>query len=576
MFREACTLSLWFSCICLFYGYGTYASFYNYSTTTQCLVEPLESLYGGGIIVNPEFNNNTEGWEVFGQGKIERRLSKKGNRFLVAHSRRNPLDSFAQKVQVEEGKIYSFSAFVQVSEGTEIVAVVFKFPNREGIPGGYVIAQHRCWTLLKGGIVANFTSPVDIVFKSKNRAVDIWVDSISLQPFTKDEWKSHQDKSIDEVRKSKVRIQVTQGNKTMANAKVSIKQTKSNFPFGCGMTHVILTSPGYQNWFTSRFQFTTFSNDFKWYSTEVVQGREDYTTIDAMLKFAKQNGISVRGHNIIWDDPNMQPLWLKSLSSEDIGNAAQRRINSVVARYKGQLIAWDAVNENLHFRFFEDKFGENASASFYSAARQIDPDTTMFMNEYNTIEFSSDEQASPVNYKNKLQQILSYPGNANLKEGIGLESHFAAGQPNLAYMRSGLDLLGATGFPIWLTEVSVGKYENQPQYLEEVLREGFSHPAVQGIIIFAGPEISGYNETVLADNNFKNTPSGDVVDKLLHEWKSATQDTTTDDQGFVDVSLFHGEYEVTAKYNVANASATLSFKVTKTNPQAVVQVQMDT
>lgn len=76
----------------------------------QCLVEPLDPLYGGGIIVNPEFNHNTEGWKAFGEGRIEvRRTSKHGNKFIVAHNRTHPLDSFSQMVQVEEGKIYSFS-----------------------------------------------------------------------------------------------------------------------------------------------------------------------------------------------------------------------------------------------------------------------------------------------------------------------------------------------------------------------------------------------------------------------------------------------------------------------------------
>jgi GH35 family endo-1,4-beta-xylanase len=121
------------------------------------------------------------------------------------------------------------------------------------------------------------------------------------------------------------------------------------------MNRYILTSSGYQNWFASIFKFTAFINETKWYSTDIVQGKEDYTIADGMVKFSKQNGISIRGHNVIWDDPNMQPCWLKSLSTEEIGKAAEKRINSVVPRYRGQLIAWDEVNENLHFRFFEDK-----------------------------------------------------------------------------------------------------------------------------------------------------------------------------------------------------------------------------
>jgi GH35 family endo-1,4-beta-xylanase len=112
-----------------------------------------------------------------------------------------------------------------------------------------------------------------------------------------------------------MRFQITNANKTaMQGAIVSIKQMKSDFPFGCGMNYNILKYTDYQNWFASRFKFTTFTNEMKWYSTEKIQGQENYTVSDAMLKFAKQHGISVRGHNIFWDNPKYQPDWVKPLS----------------------------------------------------------------------------------------------------------------------------------------------------------------------------------------------------------------------------------------------------------------------
>ena len=113
----------------------------------------------------------------------------------------------------------------------------------------------------------------------------------------------------------------------MQGAIVSIKQLKSNFPFGCGMNYRILESTDYQNWFASRFKFTTFTNEMKWYSTEIIQGQENYTVPDAMVKFCKQNGISIRGHNILWDRVIYQPNWVKSLSFDDLRKAAEKRID---------------------------------------------------------------------------------------------------------------------------------------------------------------------------------------------------------------------------------------------------------
>ena len=111
--------------------------------------------------------------------------------------------------------------------------------------------------------------------------------------------------------------------------------------------------------------------------------------------------------------------------------------------------------------------------------------------------------------------------------------------------------------------------------MEEVLREGYSHPAVQGIIMFAGPAVGGFNATILADKNFKNTPAGDVVDKLIQEWKSRTLETATDGQGLVEVSLFNGDYDVTVKHPFTNSSATLSLRVRNDKRPETIHVHID-
>lgn len=94
-------------------------------------------------------------------------------------------------------------------------------------------------------------------------------------------------------------------------------------------------------------------------------------------------------------------------------------------------------------------------------ASTIDPDIPLFRNEFNTVEYAKDRVVSPVNMVKKMQEIVSFPGNSNIKGGIGAKGHFAPIQPNLAYMRSALDTLGSLGFPVWLTEVDMDKFLDQ-------------------------------------------------------------------------------------------------------------------
>lgn len=59
--------------------------------------------------MNPEFNHGPRGWSKFGLAKIERRVSKGGNNFIVAHSRKRPYDSFSQKLYMQKELLYTFS-----------------------------------------------------------------------------------------------------------------------------------------------------------------------------------------------------------------------------------------------------------------------------------------------------------------------------------------------------------------------------------------------------------------------------------------------------------------------------------
>lgn len=197
----------------------------------------------------------------------------------------------------------------------------------------------------------------------------------------------------------------------------------------------------------------------KWFVNEPEQGKVDYSAADALFQFAEQHGIKLRGHNVHWDSPAFQPQWVPSLTPAQLDEAVVRRQQSIMTRYKHRVIGWDVVNENVHFNFLESKLGSDESARIFEVAHEIDPQATMFMNDFNTIENSRDAEAAPAKYLQRLKEIQSYFGYSGWPIGIGLEGHFFT--PDMAYMRSSLDMLGSSGMPIWLTEVDVNSQPNQ-------------------------------------------------------------------------------------------------------------------
>ncbi|KAJ1295908.1 hypothetical protein BS78_01G259400 [Paspalum vaginatum] len=524
----------------------------------------MKPLYKGGIVQNSEFNSGLLGWSTYRNIKAGVSRSPSGNKFAVVHGAGSsslsssggkvlPSHSVYQRVQMQGDMHYSLSAWLQVSNGTGHVKAVIKAPTGERVIAGSVVAHSGCWTMLKGGMTAYSSGPGEIYFES-DAPVDIWVDSVSLQPFTFDEWDAHTRRSADKVRRRTVRLVIAKNDtkQPMAHANVSIDLLRLGFPFGNAVTKEILDLPAYEKWFASRFTVATFENEMKWYSTEWTQNHEDYRVADAMLKLVQKYGIKVRGHNVFWDDQTSQMKWVMPLNLAQLKAAMQKRLKSVVSRYAGKVIHWDVVNENLHFNFFETKLGSSASAQIYQQVGQLDRNPILFMNEFNTLEQPGDPNPVPSKYVAKMNQIRSYPGNGGLKLGVGLESHFTT--PNIPYMRSALDTLATLKLPMWLTEVDVAKSPSQVKFLEQVLREGFGHPNVDGMVMWAAWHAKGCYVMCLTDNNFKNLPVGDLVDKLITEWKTHRKAATTDTNGAVELDLPLGEYRFTVSHPSLNGT----------------------
>ncbi|VFR01589.1 unnamed protein product [Cuscuta campestris] len=463
---------------------------------------------------------------VFGTGAVARKIPKNTQQQSRRASTSNISDIENNEVVNLRKELLEFKAMVEERDNN----IVEELKRLRGHHGFQVYAEDYDYSFYN---------------ESNNTQTEIWGDSISIKEFTPEQWTAHQVKSIEKVRKSKVSFQIvdSQGN-PLPNATVTVASGRPNFPLGCAINSNILNNNAYQAWFFSRFKYTVFENEMKWYSTEPSQGREDYSVSDAMLQLVQNRGVTLRGHNVFWDDPKLLPYWVPNLTPSQLSAAASDRINSFVKRYAGQVIHWDVVNENLHHHFFEEKLGPGASADYYKLTSVLDGKATPFLNDYNTIEHQEDSYSTPSKYLDKIADLRAHGYNGPL--GIGLEAHF--GVPDLAYVRSAIDTLASTNLPIWITELDVSPRANQGILLEQILNELVSHPAVQGIVIWSAWKPDGCYKMCLTDNNFKNLPTGDVVDGVLKRMSGQGLGGTTTAGGYFETSLFHGDYQVMVEH----------------------------
>ncbi|XP_019154588.1 PREDICTED: uncharacterized protein LOC109151122 isoform X2 [Ipomoea nil] len=340
---------------------------YDSSATTECKPRPFKPLYGGGLL-----KGQKPSYEPI---QIKKWVTITAPSFTLPN--------------LVPGVYYSFSSWVKIM-GAESALIWANLGSQKNCEAT-VLAKRGCWTFLKGGIF--LTQPLNtstLYFEAfgGTKGINIDVASASLQPFTEEQWRANQQAIINRERKRDTTITVTdQKGIPLRGAKVKVEQISSGFPFGVAISSMITQNSHYQEWFKKRFTATVFENELKWPSNEPRPGVLKYNISDQMVDFVTKNKIMTRGHNVVWQDPTFVPSWARNLTRPDLQQAVDRRINSVVDRYKNKFIHWDVNNELIHYDFYERKLeNPNASLDFYKKVQEIDPNATLFINDFKVVE----------------------------------------------------------------------------------------------------------------------------------------------------------------------------------------------
>jgi endo-1,4-beta-xylanase len=170
----------------------------------------------------------------------------------------------------------------------------------------------------------------------------------------------------------------------------------------------------------------TPENAMKWGNVEPLRGEFNWKGADALVAFAKANGQKIRGHTLVWH--SQLPLWLinGAFRPDEVKDLMVAHIAEEVGRYKGEIYAWDVVNEPFtddgawRRSIWYDAMGPDYVAIALRAARAADPGAKLYVNDYNV------ETDGP-----KMRAL--YDLVASLKsagapiDGVGLQSHFIAG-----------------------------------------------------------------------------------------------------------------------------------------------------
>ena len=208
----------------------------------------------------------------------------------------------------------------------------------------------------------------------------------------------------------------------------------------------------------AQFNTVTPENVMKWEVVEPKRGQLDFTEADKLVAFAKANKQKVRGHTLVWH--SQLPAWLTtgvedgSIKKKELRRILKQHIATQVGRYKGDIWAWDVVNEafnedgTLRDSLWLQQLGPEYIADAFRWAHKADPKAILFYNDYNTEGINPKSDAVY-----KLVKKLRSEGVPI--QGYGVQGHLSTNYPLPEDMGANLRRFGKLGLKTAVTEADV-------------------------------------------------------------------------------------------------------------------------
>jgi GH35 family endo-1,4-beta-xylanase len=506
------------------------------------------------LITNPGFESGTTGWSACGGSfTTSTVIYRSGNQSGYAYSRTGTWNGIRQSLlgKMTPGKTYYISGWMKI-EGTPDCNINVTIVKTDDSGTTYTWVDwtkgyDNCWTQLKGPYTLDVTGALTelaIYFEGPPADVNYYLDDVNVADTT--DWKQEANAQIEQIRKRDAHITVVNpSGRPISDVNVQIQQTKHLFAFGSAINYLVLSDANYANFFKNHFEWAVMENESKWYSNEPTQGNVTYTTADNIYNWCEANKIIMRGHCIYWEAESVVQDWIKNLSyaplpaTSPLRTAVENRMNSAVNHFKGKFLHWDVDNEMCNNSFYADRLGYSIRPWMFQAAHAIDPDCLLFLNDYNVIN-------GGYNLDSYKQMAYDLDAQGAPLHGLGVQCHMTTGF-SIDTVKARFDSVAEVNLPIWVTEFDDSQPDEniRADELENFYRVAFSHPAVNGILMWGFWQSSMWrSDAYIVNSDWSLNAAGQRYKALMNEW--TTKDSnTTDPNGKAGFRGFHGTYEIT-------------------------------
>ena len=502
------------------------------------------------VLQNGSFESGSNGWVPVGPVTLtpENEAAHSGCCSLLVADRSDSWNGVGQVVtdRLVPGRSYAVSAWVRLAAGApETVDVKYRKIDGDGTQW-ILLAQGEAsadeWREFIGAFTYEPVGTVDSLrffVAGPQPGTDFHVDSLSIRELDAD-WREDADDRIQALRTRQVSLQVVDlEGCPIDSVDIEVAQDRRAFAFGTAINRNHMANSTYTEFVADNFEWAVMENAAKWRQNQNNAGPPDYSDADGMVDFCLENDLRMRGHCVFWASPIRVPDWVQPLEGRQLENAISQRIRSVIPRYAEVFEHWDVNNEMITNRFFADRLGDEIRTSMFQQVRALDADVTLMVNDFSIL--NNNRQTAI------LQQVEALEAAGAEVDAIGAQGHFQS-LPQGEVVLERLDNLARSGKPIWITEYDCPDVDEQVRAdaLETVYRTAFSHPSVEGILMWgfwAGSLNSG-PDAALVDIDWNLTESGRRYQALMTEWTTQSSGSS-DRNGRHQFTGFHGDYTVT-------------------------------
>ena len=345
--------------------------------------------------------------------------------------------------------------------------------------------------------------------------------------------------------------------------------------------------PGnYEQIHKTQFNIVVAENEMKFDATEPNEGQFNYNNGDKMVKYAKANGMRIRGHALAWH--SQVPGWVSQKYSgkkNELLRVLKNHIEKVVGHWKGQVDEWDVVNEAISNNepqwrgqsVWYQGIGPEFIDSAFVWAHAVDPDAELCYNDYNLEQGISPKAKAGF----LLEQVKRWVANGIPIHCVGSQTHVEdtttdkhfIGSPDS--LRSLARELAKLNVKLKITELDIGfksginvsksDLERQGQTFRQYLDIILEEPNADTYLIWGVSDkwswLSGLNRQkgLIYDDNLNPKPAFDSIMVRLQTFEPP-QDTTKQDTTSTDTTKTDTTKTDSTKTDTTSNDSTIAIK----------------